>query len=146
MVTYGTTAAFTRNLRRVVWPVKFKPDLPPRYDGKNNPLEFLQLYTLAIQAAGGDDRVMANWFPMALKDSTSSWLTNLPADSIDSWEELCRCFVANFKGTYERGLTYNDLRAVRQKPGETLRKYIQRFSQVRNKISNATDSDRKSVV
>ena len=41
--TYGTTAAFTRNLRRVVWPVKFRPDLPPRYDGKNNPLEFLQL-------------------------------------------------------------------------------------------------------
>ena len=60
VVTHGTTAAFTRNLRRVVWPVKFKPDLPPRYDGKNNPLEFLQLYTLAIQAAGRDDRVMAN--------------------------------------------------------------------------------------
>ena len=33
VVTYGTTAAFTRSLRRVVWPVKFKPDLPPRYDG-----------------------------------------------------------------------------------------------------------------
>ena len=122
VVTYGTTAAFTRNLRRVVWPVKFKPDLPPRYDGKNNPLEFLQLYTLAIQAAGGDDKVMINWFSMALKDSASSWLTNLPAESINTWEELCRCFVANFKGTYERGLTYNDLRAVRQKPGETLRK------------------------
>ena len=37
VVTYGTTVAFTRSLRRVVWPVKFKPDLPPRYDGKNNP-------------------------------------------------------------------------------------------------------------
>ena len=47
VVTYGTTVAFTRSLRRVVWPVKFKPDLPPRYDGKNNPLEFLQLYTLS---------------------------------------------------------------------------------------------------
>ena len=29
--------------------------------------------------------------------------------------------LANFKGTYERGLTYNDLRDVRQKPGATLR-------------------------
>ena len=83
---------------------------------------------------------MANWFPMALKDSASSWLTNLPAESIGSWEDLCRCFVANFKGTYERSLTYNDLRAVRQKPDETLRKYIQCFSQVRNKIPNATDA------
>ena len=40
----------------------------------------------------------------------------------------------------ERGLTYNDLRAVHQKPGKTLCKYIQRFSQVRNKIPNATDA------
>ena len=39
VVTYGTTGAFTRSLRRVVWPTKFKPDLPPRYDGKNSPLE-----------------------------------------------------------------------------------------------------------
>ena len=68
VVTYGTSAAFTRSLRRVVCPVKFKPDLPPGYDGKNNPLEFLHLYTLAIQAACSDDKVMANWFPMALKD------------------------------------------------------------------------------
>ena len=29
---------------------------------------------------------------------------------------------------------------MRQKPGETLRKYIQRFSQTRNKIPNATDA------
>ena len=72
-------------VRRVVWPTKFKPDLPPRYDGKNSPLEFLQLYTLAIQATGGDDKVMANWFPMAVKDSASSWLTNLPAESINTW-------------------------------------------------------------
>ena len=53
---------------------------------------------------------------------------NLPENTIDTWEDLCKVFVANFKGTYERTLTYNDLRAVRQKPDETLRRYIQRFS------------------
>ena len=141
IASYATgCAAFTRNLRRVVWPQKFRPDLPKGYDGTNNPIEFLQLYTTSIQAAGGDDKVMANWFSHALKDSALSWLLNLPEDSIDSWEELCQQFVANFKGTYERALIYNDLRAVRQKPGETLRRYIQRFSQVRNKIPNIPDS------
>jgi hypothetical protein len=141
VATYATgCTAFTRNLRRVVWPQKFRPDLPKGYDGTNNPIEFLQLYTTSIQAAGGDDKVMANWFSHALRDSALSWLLNLPEDSIDSWEDLCKQFVANFKGTYERALTYNDLRAVRQKSGETLRKYIQRFSQVRNKIPNIPDS------
>jgi hypothetical protein len=36
--------------------------------------------------------------------------------------------------TYERPATKNDLKAVRQYKGETLRQYIQRFSQMRNKI------------
>ena len=65
---------FTRSLRCVIWPEKFRPDLPKGYDGSSNPVELLQLYTTSIQAAGGDDKVMANWFSHALKDSALSWL------------------------------------------------------------------------
>ena len=77
-------AAFTRSLSRVIWPQRFKTDLPMGYDGSTNPVEFLQLYTTSIQAAGGDDKVMANWFSHTLKGSTLSWLCNLPENSIDS--------------------------------------------------------------
>ena len=42
---------------------------------------------------------------------------------------------------HQRPLTKNDLKAVRQAPGETLRKYIQRFSQVRNKVPRISDAD-----
>ena len=87
--------------------------------------ERLQALTESIQAAGGDDKVMANWFSHALKGSALSWLCNLPEKSIDSWADLCTQFVANFKGTYERAHTYNDLRVIKQRSGETLRKYIQ---------------------
>ena len=75
---------FTLELCKVVWPNKFKLDLPPRYDGTTDPAEFLQLYELSIKAANGDEKVMANWFPMALKDGTRSWLLNLPVGSISS--------------------------------------------------------------
>ena len=44
----------------------------------------MQLHTTSIQSAGGDDKVMANWFSHALKDSALSWLLNLSEDSIDS--------------------------------------------------------------
>ena len=58
VVTYGTTVAFTRSLRRVVWPVKFKPDLPPRYDGKNNPLEFLDRKSTRLNSShSGESRM-----------------------------------------------------------------------------------------
>ena len=52
--------AFTAELRSVAWPGKFKPDLPPRYDGTADPAEFLQVYELGIEAANGDEKVMAN--------------------------------------------------------------------------------------
>ena len=81
--------AFTRSLSRVIWPQRFKPDLPQGYDGSTNPVEFVQLNTTSIQAAGGDEKVMANWFSHALKGSALSWLCNLPEKSIDSWAELC---------------------------------------------------------
>ena len=51
--------ALTPELRGVAWPGKFKPDLPPCYDGTSDPAEFLQLYELCIEAANGDERVMA---------------------------------------------------------------------------------------
>ena len=67
MATAGCHA-FTTELRNVAWPGKFKPDLPPRYDGMVDPAEFLQLYKVGIEAANRDKKIMTNWFPMALKD------------------------------------------------------------------------------
>jgi hypothetical protein len=43
--------------------------------------------------------------------------------------------------TYERPTTKNDLKAVRQYKGETLRQYIQRFSQMRNKIPRISNEE-----
>ena len=84
LVTAAGCDAFTLELRSVTWPGKFKPDLPPRYDGTTDPAEFLQLYELGIEAAGGDEKVMANWFPMALKEGARTWLLNLAPGTISS--------------------------------------------------------------
>ena len=47
----------TPELRNVIWPGKFKPDLPPCYD---DTAEFPQLYELSIEAANGNKKIMAN--------------------------------------------------------------------------------------
>ena len=59
---------------------------------------------------------------------------NLPPGSVGSWGELCGQFVTKFSGSFTRPGMHGDLLAVRQRKGETLRQYIQRFSQVRNTI------------
>nr|ABF94078.1 retrotransposon protein, putative, unclassified [Oryza sativa Japonica Group] len=73
--------AFVASLRNVRWPPRFRPTITEKYDGSVNPAEFLQVYTTGIEAAGGDDRVMANFFPMALKGQARGWLMNLPPAS-----------------------------------------------------------------
>ena len=96
MATAGCRA-FTIKLHSVTWPCKFKPDLPPRYDDTTDPAEFLQLYELGIEAANGDKKVMANWFPMALKDGARTWLLNLLPNTISSWDKMRTRFIANFQ-------------------------------------------------
>nr|ABF98607.1 retrotransposon protein, putative, unclassified [Oryza sativa Japonica Group] len=126
--------AFVASLRNVRWPPRFRPTIAEKYDGSVNPAEFLQVYTTGIEAAGGDDRVMANFFPMALKGQARGWLMNLPPASVHSWEDLCQQFTMNFQGTYPRPGEEADLHAVQRRDDESLRSYIQRFCQVRNTI------------
>jgi hypothetical protein len=119
----------------------FQPHLPEKYDGTVNPVEFLQIYSTSILAAGGDEAIMANYFPVALTRTSQSWLMNLPEGTLDSWSELCHQFTANFESAYARPGNENDLYAVQQRLGESLRSFIQQFSQVRNtipRISNAS--------
>jgi hypothetical protein len=41
-------------------------------DGSSNPEEFIQVYHVVIEAAGGDDRVKANYLPTVLFDAARS--------------------------------------------------------------------------
>ena len=76
---------------------------------------------------------------MALKDGARSWLLNLPPGSISSSDEMRDRFVANFQGTRDRPPAAGDLHRIKQQPGETLQKYIQRFNSVRLKIPKVKD-------
>jgi hypothetical protein len=74
----GGFCALASSLRQVVWPEKFKPRHIDKYDSSSNPEEFIQVYHIVIEAAGGDNRVKANYLPTVLSDVAKSWLINLP--------------------------------------------------------------------
>src|SRR4051812_6520965 len=88
-----------------------------------------------MQAARArDDKVLANYFPLALKPKVLSWLMHLPVDSISSWSDLCHEFVGAFTGGHQAHGQASDLHIIPHNEGETLRKYIQRFSRVQYNI------------
>jgi hypothetical protein len=80
----GGCMALALHHRMVVWPHKFWPHLLEKYDRSVNLIEFLRIYSTSILAAGGDEAIMANYFPVALTGTTRSWLMNLPKGSLTS--------------------------------------------------------------
>jgi len=57
---------FSSHLRQVVWPRNFKLEKLKKYDGKENPENWITLYEIAVRSAAGDEHVMANYFPVVL--------------------------------------------------------------------------------
>jgi hypothetical protein len=133
-------AALADHLRAAYWPPKFRPHLPEKYDETTNPSEFLQVYLTTITAAGGNTALMVTYFHVALSGPAQTWLMNLTPGSVYSWEELCAWFVANFASAYQQHGVEAHLHAVRQEPGETLRKFISRFTKVRGTIPRISDA------
>src|SRR5579859_4070586 len=133
-------AALAEHLRTAKWPPKFWPHLPEKYDGTTNPSEFLQVYVTAITVAGGDSAVMASYFHVALSGPGRTWLMNLAPRIICSWEELCARFTVNFASACQQYGVEAHLHAVRQKPGETLRAFLLRFTKVRGTIPRISDA------
>jgi hypothetical protein len=98
------------------------------------------VYVTAITVVGGNTAVMATYFHVALSGPARTWLMNLTLGWVYSWEELCARFVANFASAYQQHGVEAHLHAMRQELGETLRKFISRFTKVRGTIPRISDA------
>jgi hypothetical protein len=74
-----------------------------------------------------------------LTDTARSWLNTLPNESIGSWGELEKQFIKDFRSTYKRPTSLEEVKACMQRKGETLRSYIQRWSVIKNSAENVSD-------
>jgi hypothetical protein len=83
-LSFGGFVALAGPHSRATWPPRFRPDIGACYDGTSNLVEFLQQYATSIQAVGGNECVMANWFMMATKREPHRWHCRLPPMSISS--------------------------------------------------------------
>jgi hypothetical protein len=68
-----------------------------------------------------------------------SWLSKLGKETNGSWEELIKQFTSNFKLTYKRPASIEEVKAYVQQRGETLWAYIQRWSIIKNSAVEVSD-------
>jgi uncharacterized protein YifN (PemK superfamily) len=68
---------FSPHLRQVIWPCNFKLEKLKKYDGKENPENWITLYEIVVRSATGDEQVTVNYFPVVLDQASHQWLLGL---------------------------------------------------------------------
>ena len=97
-----------------------------KYNGQEDPQIWLEDYLAAIIFGNGNRTTAMQSIQLFLRDSARNWLKGLMPESITSWDGLERKFVSNFQDTCKRPVSFQELKACRQKQGESIRSYIQR--------------------
>jgi hypothetical protein len=123
---------FSREIHTASFPQRFcQPTSIDKYNGETEPRVWLNDYRLA----------QIRNLHLHLADSARTWLEHLPASQIHNWDDLVRTFVGNFQGTYVRPGNSWDLRACTQKPGESLRDFMRRFSKRCTELPSVAQSE-----
>jgi hypothetical protein len=78
---------------------------------------------------------------MALENMPLRWFDKLNPGSISGWEDLQRAFYENFTGIITHLITHVELKGLKQKGGESLRDYYQRFGELRAQVHDITEQE-----
>jgi hypothetical protein len=65
-------SAFSDRLRAIQWPATFKPVGIEKFDGESNSKTWLRTYSIAVQAANGNNDIMVAYFPVMMSDEPAS--------------------------------------------------------------------------
>jgi hypothetical protein len=134
---------FSHDLKRVRWPLNFKPSGIEKYDGSTNLAKWLEIYQLIIEVTGGDSYDIAHYLLICLSPLARTCLMGLGTGLVGSWSDLCWQFISNFWATCVQSGVDWDLASVVQKKGESLLEFIQHFCNMRNIIPKVDD---KSII
>jgi hypothetical protein len=115
-------------------PKRFKPTPTDagKYDGQQEPRSWIDDYLQTVILHKGNQVAAMQCLQLYLKDSARAWMRGMPQGSIGSWEDLVDAFVKNFQATYKRYVGIEELRQCHQKPKESMRSYIGRFTKLLN--------------
>jgi hypothetical protein len=92
----------------------------------------LQEYFNAVLFAGGTPNIAVRYLPLSLTGTERQWLNDLLKKSIQNWFDTQIAFTKNFKGTYKRPHTAEDLLRCTQEKDEISRNILARWLDMKN--------------
>jgi hypothetical protein len=77
------------------------------YDYEDDEKDYLQ----AVKLLGGTKETAMQSLQLHLTGAARSWLSKLGKETIGNWEELTKQFTSNFKSTYKRPASIEEVKA-----------------------------------
>ncbi|XP_061368717.1 uncharacterized protein LOC133311657 [Gastrolobium bilobum] len=118
---------------------RFKSAKIPPYDGSQDSEAHLEAFKTEMLFNGITGPIKARIFATMLTGQAMTWITRLPRNSIDSFEDLAQTFRLNFATSKAHPMPAYALGRIRQKENESLRKYLDRFKDAALKVWNLTE-------
>jgi hypothetical protein len=107
-------------------------------------IEHMSRYLAQLGMISASDPLRVRFFLQSLTGPAFGWYTSLGPDSIRTWKQLEEQFRIQYHSeAAEAGIA--NLAQVRQKHGETLAEYIQRFREVKNQCYSTRISEKEGV-
>jgi hypothetical protein len=107
-----------------------------KFNGQQDPRIWLDDFITTVTIGGGSRDNALQLLLLHLKNNARAWLNNLAPDSIRSWEDFWQAFIATFRGTSRRPMSFKELHLCVQRTGENLRSYISRWISLHNMAEN----------
>jgi hypothetical protein len=108
-------SCFTHRVRTTPVPKGFKlPHDQQKYDGSQEPQSWLSDYLQAVKILGGTEETVMQSLQLHLTGAARSWLSKLEKGTIGNWEELTKQSTSNFKSTYKRPISIEEVKACVQ--------------------------------
>uniref|UniRef100_A0A2N9F122 Integrase catalytic domain-containing protein n=1 Tax=Fagus sylvatica TaxID=28930 RepID=A0A2N9F122_FAGSY len=124
MLVHRSESPFTKRIDEYPLPAKFKVPQLETFDGFKDPLDYLDSFRTIMRLHGVSDEIICRTFPTNLRGSARTWFNQLETGSIDTFAQLSRAFIGGRRSVRPANYLLN----IRQREGESLRSYVQRFN------------------
>ncbi|XP_061359997.1 uncharacterized protein LOC133304045 [Gastrolobium bilobum] len=120
-------------------PPRFKSAKIPPYDGSQDLDAHLEAFKTEMMFNKITGPFKAKIFAMTLIGQAMTWITRLPRNSIDSFEDLARTFRLNYATSKAHPMSAYALGRIRQRENESFLKYLDLFKEAALKVRKLTE-------
>ncbi|XP_057444406.1 uncharacterized protein LOC130736611 [Lotus japonicus] len=106
------------------------------YGGDSDPKDHLLYFNTKMVISVASDVVKCRMFPSTFKSTAMAWFTTLPRGSISNFCDFSSKFLGQFSANKIQQGTINERYNIRQREGESLKKYMACYSAASVKVED----------